>query len=65
MATRYPKYWKWLPLTALGLMLVEDFAPVSGSLDEILLGMAIAILLVFSGTYYWQERRARQADLNP
>lgn len=43
-------------------MLVRDFAPISDSLDEILTGVAIAILLTFSGAYFWQERRVRQAD---
>jgi hypothetical protein len=62
MASWYPNIWKWLPFIALGLMLVRDFAPISDSLDEILTGVAIAILLAFSGTYFWQERRARQAD---
>jgi type VI protein secretion system component VasK len=62
MVSRHPNIWKWLPLIALGLMLVGDFAPISDSLDRILSGVAIAILLAFSGTYFWQERRARQAD---
>lgn len=65
MASRNPNIWKWLPLIALGLMLVGDLAPVSDSLDEILLWMAIAILLTFSGSHYWQEwqeRRERRAD---
>jgi hypothetical protein len=57
MAGKYPNIWKWLPLTALGLMLVGDIAPVSDSMDSILLGVAIAILLSFSGAYIWQERR--------
>lgn len=62
MASGLPKFWKWLPLIALGLMLVGDFAPVSDSLDRIFSGVAIAILLAFSGIYFWQERRTRQAD---
>jgi len=62
MVTSYPKYWKWLPFTALGLMLAGDFAPISDSLDNILTGVAIASLLAFSGTYYWRQWRARQAD---
>jgi hypothetical protein len=62
MIVRYPNIWKWLPFIALGLLLFSDFAPISDSLDQILLGVAIAILLTFSGTYYWQERRARQAE---
>jgi hypothetical protein len=45
-------------------MLVGDFAPISDSLDRILSGVAIAILLAFSGTYFWQERRARQSGSN-
>jgi hypothetical protein len=62
MVTRYPNIWKWLPFISLGLMLVGDFAPISDSADRALSGAAIAILLAFSGTYFWQERRARQAD---
>lgn len=62
MVIRHPNIWKWLPLIALGLMLVGDFAPISDSWDRILSGVSIAILLAFSGTYFWQERRARQAD---
>lgn len=62
MVTRYPKYWKWLPFAALGLMFVGDFAPVSDSLDETLTGMAIPVLLVFSGTYYLHQWRMRQGD---
>jgi hypothetical protein len=62
MVSRYPNILKWLPFIALGLMLVRDLAPISDSLDGILSGVAIAILLIFSGTYFWQERRARQAD---
>jgi hypothetical protein len=62
MANRHPNIWKWLPFIALGLMLVGDFAPVSNSLDEILSGMAFAILFAFSVTYFWQERRTRRAD---
>jgi hypothetical protein len=62
MVSGHPNIWKWLPLVALGLMLVGDFAPLSDSLDGILSGVAIAILLAFSGTYFWQERRTRQAD---
>jgi pilus assembly protein TadC len=62
MANRHPNIWKWLPFIALGLMLVGDFAPISDSLDEILSGMAIAILFAFYVTYFWQERRTRQAD---
>jgi hypothetical protein len=58
----YPKIWKLLPFVAVGLLLVEDFAPVSDSLDEILSGLAIAILFAFSVTYFWQERRTRRAD---
>jgi hypothetical protein len=62
MATRHPKIWKWIAFIPLGLILVGNFAPVSDSLEDILLGLAIAILLAFSGSYYWQERRERQAD---
>ena len=62
MVSAHPKFWKWLPSIALGLLLVGDFAPVSDSLDSILSGVAIAILLAFSGIYFWQERRARHAD---
>lgn len=62
MVTGAPNIWKWLPFIALGLMLVGDFAPISDSLDGILSAMAAAILLAFSGTYFWLERRARQAD---
>lgn len=61
LAGHHPNLWKWLPLIALGLLLIGDFAPISDSLDGILSGAAIAILLAFSGTYFWQERRARQA----
>ncbi len=62
MVIRHPNIWKWLPFIALGLLLVSDFAPISDSLDQILTGVAIAIMLTFSGTYFWQERRSRQAD---
>jgi hypothetical protein len=62
MATRYPNIFKWLPFLALGLLLVKDFAPISDSLEGILLGMAVAILLVHSNIYFSQERRSRQAD---
>ncbi len=62
MVSRHLNIWKWFPFVALGLMLVRDFASVSDSLDEILSGLAIAILLIFSASYYWQERRERQAD---
>jgi hypothetical protein len=62
MVSRHPNIWKWLPFIALGLMLVGDFAPISDSLNSVLLGVAIAILLTFSGIYFWQERRTRQAD---
>jgi hypothetical protein len=62
MVVKHPNIWKWLPAIALGLMLVGDLAPVSDSLDGILLGTAIAILLVFSGSYYWQRWRERKAD---
>jgi hypothetical protein len=62
MITKYPNIWKALPFVALGLMLVGDFAPVSDSLEKILTGAAAAILLAFSGSYFWQERRTRQAD---
>ncbi len=43
-------------------MLVGDFAPISDSLDRILYWVAIAILLAFSGSYFWQDRRERRAD---
>lgn len=62
MYSRHPNIWKWFPFIALALLLVGDFAPVSDSLDEVLSGMAIAILLTFFGTYFWQERREQQAD---
>jgi hypothetical protein len=62
MVSRHPNIWKCLAFIPLGLMLVSDFAPISDSLDEILTGVAIAILMAFSGAYFWQERRARQAD---
>jgi len=62
MVVRHPNIWKWLPFIVLGLLLVSDFAPISDSLDQILTGAAATILLTFSGTYFWQERRARQGD---
>lgn len=62
MVFRHPNIWKWLPFIALGLMLVGDFAPISDSLDRIMSGGAIAILFAFSCAYFWEERRARQAD---
>jgi hypothetical protein len=61
MITSYRDSWKLAPFIALGLMLVRDLAPVSDSLDGILTGVANVILLVFFGTYFWQERRARRA----
>ncbi|HWI96507.1 MAG TPA: hypothetical protein VNS60_10625 [Solirubrobacterales bacterium] len=61
MISKRPRIWKWLPFIALGLMLARDFAPISDSLDGILSWAAIAMLLAFSGIYFWQERRARQA----
>lgn len=62
MTTRYPTILKCLPFIGLGLLLVKDLAPVSDSVEEILNGMAMAVILAFSGTYLWHERRARQAD---
>ena len=62
MASRHPIILKLLPFIPLGLILVGNLAPVSDSLENILLGMAIVILLAFSGSYYWQQRRERQAD---
>lgn len=62
MAISHPNTWKWLPLIALGLMLVSDFAPVPDSLDDILTGVAIAVLLILSGSYYWQQLRERHAN---
>jgi hypothetical protein len=62
MSGRRPHIWKLLPFIALGLMLVGDFAPISDSLGRSLFGAAIAVLLVFSAAYFWQERRARQAN---
>ncbi len=61
MSRRYRKIWQALPFAALGLMLAGDFAPVSDSVDEILSGMAISVLLTFSAGYFRQERQARQA----
>jgi hypothetical protein len=51
-----------LPFTSLALLLIRDFAQISDSLNEILLGVAIAIQLVFSAIYFWHQRRARQAN---
>jgi hypothetical protein len=62
MVISHPNIWKSLSFISLGLMLVRDLAPTPDSLDSILSGMAIAILLAFSGTYFWQERRERQAE---
>jgi hypothetical protein len=62
MVSRHPNIWKSLPFIALGLMLVRDFTPVSDLLDKSLSWVSIAILLAFSGSYFWQERRERQAD---
>jgi len=61
MVFRHSSVWKWLPFIALGLMLVRDFAPISDSLHGVLSRVAIAMMLAFSGVYFWQERRARQA----
>lgn len=41
-------------------MLIGDFAPVSDFLEKILSGLAITLLLSFSGSYYWQQRRERR-----
>jgi hypothetical protein len=54
--------WKFLPVIALGLILVRKIAPVSDSLDEVLSGLTMAMMLIFSGSYFWQERRKRQAE---
>jgi hypothetical protein len=63
MVIRHPNIWKWLPFTALGLVLISNFAPISDSLDRILTGVTAAIMLTFSGAYYYrQERSARRAD---
>lgn len=59
MSSRHPRIWKWLAFVTLGLMLVRDFAPIPDSLGRVFFGMAIAALLVFSITYFWQERRGR------
>jgi hypothetical protein len=56
MTTEYPKIWAWLPFISLGLMLVGNFAPVSDSWDETLSGLAIAVMFVWSVTFFWQER---------
>jgi hypothetical protein len=50
-----------LSFVALGLILVENFAPISKSLGEVFLGAAIVILLSLSGSFYWQEWRKRRA----
>jgi hypothetical protein len=31
-------------------------------LDDILTGVAIAVLLILSGSYYWQQLRERHAN---
>jgi hypothetical protein len=62
MISRHPNIWKSLPFITLGLLLVDDFVPISDPLDEILTGVAIAILLAFSCIHFWQERGARQTD---
>ncbi len=60
MVSRHPNVWRLLPLVAVGLMLFADYAPISSTLNRILFSVAGAILLAFSGSYYWQERRKRQ-----
>lgn len=62
MDERYLNIWRCLLPIALGLMLVDDFARVSDALADILSGAALAILLAFSGSYFWHQRRERQAD---
>jgi nicotinamide riboside transporter PnuC len=62
MTSRYLNIWKWLLFIASGLILARLVAPISDSLDEVLLGVAIAIQMTFYGIYFWQERRGRRAD---
>jgi len=62
LITRHPNIWAALLFGATGLILLGDFAPISDSLDEILSGAGMAIVLAFSITYFWQQWRARQAD---
>lgn len=62
MAPRHPSIWKWFLFIAIGLMLVAKLAPISGSLESILTGTAFATMTAFGLTYFWQERRARQAN---
>jgi hypothetical protein len=65
MTTRHLDIWKWLLFISLGLTLVRTFAPVSEPLEGILLGISTATLVAFSGTYLWQQHRARQTDRTP
>lgn len=62
MVSRHIKIWKWLLVLAPGLLFLKAFAPLSGLLDMILSVVALAILLVFSVTGFWEERRERQAN---
>lgn|GEM_PF-3574487 len=62
MIGRHPNIWKWLPICALGAMLLGAFGPLPDPVDRILGGLGAVLLLAYYGAVTREERRERQAD---
>ncbi len=62
MISRHMKLWVWLLAFATGLIFLGAFAPLSGSLDGILTGVATAILLSYVCLHLWEGFRERRAN---
>lgn len=60
LEVKHLKIRMWFTFIALALMLVRIFAPISEPLEKILLAVAIVILLVLAGTFYWQDWRYKR-----
>jgi|SRR5215203_412139 len=54
--------WTLLPVLALGLLSLGTLAPISDLWDKVFSWIAIAIMLAYLGSPFWEYHRERQAD---
>jgi hypothetical protein len=62
MVILHRKIWASLLAVAFVLMSLRIFAPLPNMLDKVLGWLAVAIWLSYASSYFWQDRRERQAD---
>jgi predicted permease len=54
--------WTLLPVLALGLLSLGTLAPMSGHWDKVISWIAIAAILIYLGSPFWEYHCERQAD---